>query len=630
MSTTQKEGRSTNAGIVAAEDSRVATTVIAASNSLDPTIAPVTYRCTGVADQVQINASIVAAAAVGGGLIVLLEGQFNLAASIIGASAVSLLGMGVATILMAGAGIGHAISYTSVSNFSIGKMQVNTKTNASGGNCVDIDACISVLIFEVYIPDSDADGIETVTTSGVCERITICNCTILGADGYGISTDAVYSLVYGNQIDNIALGGIFFWGNATYSIAANNLLSNIDQNGITCQGVSQSVIGNILDTITHIGISQGMLVSGNIIFTATSYSISMGTNTDDACTGNIVDNGGSHGIHLNGKRTACTGNSVTGCSGAGIHTSTSYISIVGNSCAENLNGIYVYSGTVSVVGNTCYHNTDSGIYTTEWGGGSVISSNNCSYNDKDGIYVLDSNHANYRLFITGNMCHSNDDNDTGNYSGIRISNCDRVGILNNYLLNNGYVGIDISDATCDGTICKGNIFSGNISGPVDDQGTGSIFNSIPFQFIKELNGAYLTASPTGIEIDAATEAALLQGHIPLDTQQVMAIRIWAVALANPPAQGGQMHLNITFNAGTPNEAYNTASKSWNIAAHDGEEEDYVANDVVTWHVVDSDVGNELSALVAGDKFEVIALHAAAASPDGETDAVFGSMQIEYV
>ena len=91
-----------------------------------------------------------------------------------------------------------------------------------------------------------------------------------------------------------------------------------------------------------------------------------------------------------------------------------------------------------------------------------------------------------------------------------------------------------------------------------------------------------------------------------------------------------MHLEITFNAGSPNAAYNTAVKSWALTDWDSEEADYIANDVVTWVIENADVGNELDDLVAGDKFELIITHEAGADPDGETDAVFGSLEVEYV
>lgn len=107
---------------------------------------------------------------------------------------------------------------------------------------------------------------------------------------------------------------------------------------------------------------------------------------------------------------------------------------------------------------------------------------------------------------------------------------------------------------------------------------------------------------------------------------------WYLADADgtPIGAGGQMHLELTFNAGSPNAAYNTAGKSWNLANFDGEEADYVQFDVVTWVVEDGDVGNELLALVAGDKFELFAIYETGADPDGATNATFGSIEVEYV
>jgi len=108
------------------------------------------------------------------------------------------------------------------------------------------------------------------------------------------------------------------------------------------------------------------------------------------------------------------------------------------------------------------------------------------------------------------------------------------------------------------------------------------------------------------------------------------LKIWAVATDAPIGAGGQMHLETTFNAGASNLAYNTANKSWNIVNFDGEEADYIANDVIHWVIEDGDVGNELLNLVAGDSFELFAIHEAGADPDGATSAVFRVLEVEYV
>ena len=190
--------------------------------------------------------------------------------------------------------------------------------------------------------------------------------------------------------------------------------------------------------------------------------------------------------------------------------------------------------------------------------------------------------------------------------------------------------IRINNANNNDNVVKDNRMLSAIVG-FEDDGTDTVLASKPFQFIKELNGSYETTSPTGILIDAATEAAILQGHIPGDAQQVMRLRLFAVAKGAPIGTPGQMHLDATFNAGSPNAAYNTAATSWVVVSKDGEETDYVADDVVTWVLTDADTGDsELSALVAGGKFELIVLYRVGDDPDGATNAVFGSMSVEYV
>jgi len=214
------------------------------------------------------------------------------------------------------------------------------------------------------------------------------------------------------------------------------------------------------------------------------------------------------------------------------------------------------------------------------------------------IYILADS---YRALIVGNRIESPD------CGGIEFASSSASAFIKDNNFNNCSIPIDLGGFTPE-VIC----------------------HTEPFQFIKELNGTYRTASPTGIEIDADTEAAILQGHIPIGTQQVIYIRIHAVALGAPIGAGGQMHLELTFNAGSPNAAYNTAATSWTLANFDGLEADYVANDVVTWLVGDVDTGNELRALAPHDWFELIVNHEAGADPDGATNAVFGSICIEYV
>lgn len=143
----------------AAADTRGFTIVVAASNSLDPTLAPVAYRCDGVADEVEINAAIVAMAAVGGSVI-LLDGTYVLAASIVTAGSLYLLGSGPATIINAGVAA-HAIDINNDQYVELGFFVVQT---TSGGvtafNPINIRGGSSdIYIHNIRIAQSDNDGI---------------------------------------------------------------------------------------------------------------------------------------------------------------------------------------------------------------------------------------------------------------------------------------------------------------------------------------------------------------------------------------------------------------------------------------------------------------------------------------
>jgi len=91
-----------------------------------------------------------------------------------------------------------------------------------------------------------------------------------------------------------------------------------------------------------------------------------------------------------------------------------------------------------------------------------------------------------------------------------------------------------------------------------------------------------------------------------------------------------MHLQIDFNAGAMNAAYNTAGKSWQLTDFDGEEADYVANDGVSWIIDDTDVSNEILALAGDDTIECFLTYEGAADPDGATNVLIRKVWLEYV
>jgi len=249
-------------------------------------------------------------------------------------------------------------------------------------------------------------------------------------------------------------------------------------------------------------------------------------------------------------------------------------------------------------------------------------------NTYDGIYF---NGNNEDITIKGNKIYSTNDPANDQRDGIRVDGTtDNIQIALNHIRDNDGYGINIIGATNVDTLAKDNDLSGNGLGSIIDSGTGTKLATKTFQFTEPIVGTIATTSPTGVDVDTATEGALLWGQIPTEAQQIVRIKVWVVSTGTPINAGGQMHLATTLNAGATNLAYNTATKSWTLADFDGEEADYAANDIVHWLIEDSDVGNELKNLAPGDSFEFFALYNAGADPDGATDAIFRCIEIEYV
>jgi len=167
---------------------RVATLVVAASDSSDRGRAQADYICDGVADDVEINQAL-NALPVQGGRVILLEGQYVLANPIIiPDDDIILEGQGWSTFvngnnLLTG---NHGIQISGKSNCCIKNLSILTA--AGGGkttHCIFIeDGANDTLLENIYFRDSDSDAIHIEGTS--INRIKVFGCFIEGADDYGI------------------------------------------------------------------------------------------------------------------------------------------------------------------------------------------------------------------------------------------------------------------------------------------------------------------------------------------------------------------------------------------------------------------------------------------------------------
>ncbi len=92
------------------------------------------------------------------------------------------------------------------------------------------------------------------------------------------------------------------------------------------------------------------------------------------------------------------------------------------------------------------------------------------------LTIQDSTDANGGLYLSGSDdCVIRDCVVTGcTNDGIKLSNSDNVMIHFNKVTGNGAYGINVSNATCDDSIITNNNLKDNISGAINDAGTGTI------------------------------------------------------------------------------------------------------------------------------------------------------------
>lgn len=133
-------------------------------------------------------------------------------------------------------------------------------------------------------------------------------------------------------------------------------------------------------------------------------------------------------------------------------------------------------------------------------------------------------------------------------------------------------------------------------------------------------------SPKGWEIDLDAEWAIALGQLPLELQEVVRIKLWAVGLA-APGVGNKMRLEVLIDAGQSDEVFTAEVIS--VVDKPSNETNFAVNDVISWTLTSAD-DTDIGDLVGGDNTEVKAKHEAAGDGDIATDAVFRVVEIEYV
>lgn len=265
-------------------------------------------------------------------------------------------------------------------------------------------------------------------------------------------------------------------------------------------------------------------------------------------------------------------------------------------------GIIMASSGNEVLGGHTYSN-----YLVEAGTKAEIYVNG-DFNRVQGVYIDGAGVSNYGLRLSAGA----DDNS----------------ITDNVFIDPLWFGIYNEGAR--------NLIKENIGGTLSDVGTDTKLATKTFQFIAggDVEGTAIwasfvsaTASAKGWSVTGADDWAVALSQLPLELQQIVRFKIWAVALGAPIGGGGQMHLEIIMNAGADDLAFTTEPVA--LANFDSVTTDYVNTDVIHW-VVDSGDDADIGHMVGGMSLEVKVIYETGDDPDGATNAVFRTVEVEYV
>lgn len=226
------------------QHSPVYTIVVAANNSPASMKNVAKYICDGVDDQVQINDALTDIYNVGGGKVILTDGQFEAKTAIYGKAKVSLEGSGLSTILNIDATTPNnwAIkAYVGDTYFSVRNLKIIANSN------------ISTIHLE-----SEFSQIEDVYSDG----------------GIGLVLSGNNSVAQGNFVKNCSSAGIS--GTGADCLIENNHCETCDY-GIDGVGDRCKIIGNITKECVQFGIHAtggvDISIEGNITFNNTKHGI---------------------------------------------------------------------------------------------------------------------------------------------------------------------------------------------------------------------------------------------------------------------------------------------------------------------------------------------------------------------
>lgn len=247
--------------------------VIGASDSVDTTRAD--SVCDGASDDVEIQAAITAATA--GGRVILLEGTYNISATITLVNDVTLEGSGWGTVLEADINLNNEIiTATTLTDVTVKNLKLDNRTNAQSDSesCLELAEVNDAVVENVFFYGEYDNVTQPVLYINNCDRV----------------------FIRGNTFDcegGAATGGIIVFDTAsTYCVVANNVIDGTDistGNGTACISSNAASAG-----VTFSAFTGNVLIGDNV---ECDYGIRLGSTDCDSNTivGNMIYN-----MHVDG------------------------------------------------------------------------------------------------------------------------------------------------------------------------------------------------------------------------------------------------------------------------------------------------------------------------------------------
>lgn len=292
------------------------------------------YQADGTADDVQIQAAINYVNSLGGGIVFVKMGTYNLSSNLLVKNNVSLNGDGRNSILYLNNNVNlpviiidNTVIRAAVSEFTInGNASNNTSPGAYGNMGIWVNAT-GTHIYNNNITNVAGNGIEFLgTTNSLVDNNLINN----SGQGIRLTVNSNYNEIINNIIDSNSYG-IFVYdnGSTTYSSYYNKIIGNTVSNssgtngalaqaaGISLTGAPHSLVSNNLvknNATRGIEVFSGSpfsIITGNHVISNGSTGIDTGPDSNLVISNNVVELNGGGGIYLSGLlKSVISGNQI--------------------------------------------------------------------------------------------------------------------------------------------------------------------------------------------------------------------------------------------------------------------------------------------------------------------------------